>query len=454
MKRALFVRYLLAGLLGAAAAAIVLQYRGRVSAAPFLLRVLLAAGAVLLICALLAYLGSDSFTKPLSGLNAAMERHGEQMSFSALPDSIYPEMARLRENIRKLCGKIIASRKKLKQQQEHFDFLIDNLDEGLLITDLSGTISGLNRKAAAVLRLGQEAVQQNLADVLAEEAILDAFQKAVSQNLITRFDLKAADGATYALTARLIREEAGEAVMRRQEFVVITLTDVTAERSALQQRQDFFSNASHELKTPITSILGFAELLEAGVITDAGKLAESASIIRREASRMNRIISDLLMIASLENEGEAGERSTVQLSEVISEIGDSLRVAMAEKGVTMEVSGGNFSVRMAYSHIHNLLGNLIQNAVKYNKEGGKVWVRAELDGERLHLTVKDTGIGIPAELKCRVFERFFRVDKGRSRSVGGTGLGLSIVKHIVTLYGGEITLDSTLGEGTTIQVLL
>ncbi len=263
-----------------------------------------------------------------------------------------------------------------------------------------------------------------------------------------------ADGAIYALSARLIREEAGEAVMRRREIVVITLADVTAERSALQQRQDFFSNASHELKTPITSILGFAELLEAGVVGDARKLAESASIIRREASRMNRIISDLLMIASLENEGEAGERSVVQLSEVIGEIGDSLRVAMAEKGVTMEVSGGNFPVRVAYSHLHNLLGNLIQNAVKYNKEGGKVWVRAELDGERLHLTVKDTGIGIPAELKGRVFERFFRVDKGRSRSVGGTGLGLSIVKHIVTLYDGEITLDSTLGEGTTVQVLL
>lgn len=174
---------------------------------------------------------------------------------------------------------------------------------------------------------------------------------------------------------------------------------------------------------------------------------------------MNQIISDLLMISALENQAAASSMkqdvpAMVNIGRLIGEIRESLAPQMQERNITMEISGGNFSIPIVASHMHNLFGNLMQNAVKYNVEGGKVWVRVETDGKYLYLTVKDTGIGIPAELKSRVFERFFRVDKGRSRGVGGTGLGLSIVKHLVTLYHGSISLDSTLGKGSFFQLTL
>lgn len=457
MKRALFYRYLLAGLLGAGAAVIgVLLYQRFKSTLPFHLGIILAILLIVLICAMLAFRGVAEFTQPLNRINKEMELYGEQMSFSQLSGNTSPEIVRLRENIRKLCGKIIASRKKLKQQQERFDFILENMGEGILIVDLNGVITSLNKKAAAVLGIQEEALQKNIADVISEKAILESVQKAVDRNKVTHFDIFSADGNTYALTSQLIREEAGEFSPLRKTLIVITLTDVTAERSALKQRQDFFSNASHELKTPITSIQGFAELLESGIITDPDKVKDSIKVIRREATRMNRIISDLLMISSLENQSRerAGEPVMVNIGELLCEIRDSLKISMMEKNIAMEISGGNFSIPMVYDHMHNLFGNLMQNAVKYNVENGKVWVRAEIDDKYLYLTVKDTGIGIPAEMKTRVFERFFRVDKGRSRSVGGTGLGLAIVKHIVTLYDGTIQLDSVLGEGTTIKAKL
>ncbi|MDD6033417.1 MAG: ATP-binding protein [Oscillospiraceae bacterium] len=457
MKRILFLRYLMIGLLAAAvAAAGVFLYLNTEARAPLWIWILVGIAVIVGLCLFFAFKEVSSFVGSVDRLNDEMSQRGEQMSFSDLGGTQYPEIALLQENIRKLCGKIIASRKKLRQQQERFDFILNNMGEGILITDLSGVITSINKKAAQVLGLKETVLKQNISDVIQEKAILEAVKKAADRNKVTSFDLQAADGNTYALTSHLIREEAGDSSLPRKTLIFLTLTDVTAERSALKQRQDFFSNASHELKTPITSIQGFAELLESGIVTDPERVKDSIKVIRREATRMNRIISDLLMISSLEHQSRdsAGEPTMVNIGELLSEIRDSLRVSMMEKHITMEVSGGNFSIPIVREHMHNLFGNLMQNAVKYNVENGKVWVRAEIDGKYLYLTVKDTGIGIPADMKTRVFERFFRVDKGRSRSVGGTGLGLSIVKHIVTLYDGSIQLDSVLGEGTTIHAKL
>lgn len=457
MKRALFFRYLLVGLLSAAVAVGAVAIYGLSSLAiSFWLWVILGILALGAVCALLAFWGASTLMESLDSLNEEMDLHGEQMSFSRLPDSSYPEVIRLQENIRKLCGKIIAGRRKLKRQQEQFDFIVDNMSEGILITELNGTIVSCNQKASAILGLPTDVQQKNIRDVTSEQAILKAVQEAADQNQETEFNLETVDGSTYLLSAGLIREETNDdAPLPRKRLIVINLSDVTSERSSLKRQQDFFSNASHELKTPITSIQGFAELLDTGIITEPEKIQDSIRIIRREATRMNRIISDLLMISSLEDPlQKKGEPTMVDIGELLREIRDSLQISMKEKNIRMEISGGDFSVPVVYEHMHNFFGNLMQNAVKYNVEGGKVWVRAETDGRYLYAIVKDTGIGIPDDMKTRVFERFFRVDKGRSRSIGGTGLGLSIVKHIVTLYDGAIHLDSELGHGTTIAAKL
>ncbi|MBQ4051706.1 MAG: PAS domain-containing protein [Oscillospiraceae bacterium] len=454
MKRALFLRYLLIGALSAAAASVVSHMRETFSPA-FWMWAVAAAAIITGIAAIMAYRGASTLVESIDSLNEELDLHGEQMSFVRLPETDYPEIIALQGNIRKLCGKIIAGRRKLRHQQEEFDFIVDNMQEGILITDFSGVIVSCNKKAASVLGIPEKCEQKKIRDVLQEQAILRAVREAADLNHPSAFDLQAVDGSIYLLTVGSISEElSDESSLPRKRLIVISLTDVTAERSARNRQQEFFSNASHELKTPVTSIRGFSELLESGIITDPEKIQDSIRIIRREADRIDRIISDLLMISSLEDPAQSGEPVPVNVAELLCDIRDSLLLSMEEKNITLEISGGNFTIPAVYEHMHNLFGNLMQNAVKYNVENGKVWVRAETDGQYLYATVKDTGIGIPDEMKSRVFERFFRVDKGRSRSVGGTGLGLSIVNHIVSLYDGSIRLESKLGEGTTITAKL
>ena len=361
-----------------------------------------------------------------------------------------PEAAQLEEHICRLAQSLLDARERLDNQERRFRYIFSSLNEGFILLDLSQRILGCNRTAQEVLGLPLDCENYRLPEVLHNRKVQESADFTLQTAEKRRFDLVMPDGNIYAVQTRMVRPIHNEA----RKNMLILLQDVTAERSALQQRQDFFSNASHELRTPITSILGFAEMLENGLISDPEQSAQSIRIIRREALRMSRIINDLLFISKLESNDESIESPPISVREVAMEIMETLTPDMQEKNIRMEVSGGNFLVAMPYSHLYNLLSNLMQNAVKYNVENGSVWVRIELDGDRLRIGVRDTGIGIPAEMKTRVFERFFRVDKGRSRNIGGTGLGLSIVKHLVTLYQGTITLDSALGKGSFFQVVL
>ena len=175
---------------------------------------------------------------------------------------------------------------------------------------------------------------------------------------------------------------------------------------------------------------------------------KNSALIRREYG-VPAMVADILAARGL-----SAAATSELLEEEIGLEDPFLLPDMQEKHIRMDISGGDFSVPIPYTHLHNLLSNLMQNAVKYNVEGGSVWVRLETDDRHLYLSVKDTGIGIPPEMKARVFERFFRVDKGRSRNVGGTGLGLAIVKHLANLYTGSVQLDSELGKGSLFRVTL
>ena len=318
------------------------------------------------------------------------------------------------------------------------------------MVDFERRILCYNRIAQKVLKLHGDIDHQFLPAVTDDGKLLAAVDKAIRTNKAVSYDITTPEGSVYALRSRLVRSQG----YRSKGGVMLVLYDVTSERSAQKQRQDFFSNTSHELRTPITSIMGFSEMLEGGLIPDPEKAKESIRIIHREATRMSRIINDLLLISKLENEGAAAPAAPVNVREVAEEIRDALLPDMQEKHIQMDVSGGDFTVPISYSHLHNLFSNLMQNAVKYNVEGGSVWVRMETDDRHLYFSVKDTGIGIPPEMKSRVFERFFRVDKGRSRTIGGTGLGLAIVKHLANLYNGSVQLDSELGKGSLFRVTL
>ena len=221
-----------------------------------------------------------------------------------------------------------------------------------------------------------------------------------------------------------------------------------------QIRQEFFSNASHELKTPITSIQGYTELLESGIITDENQKTDFLRRIKKEAANMTSLINDILMISRLEAREVEVALGDVRIAVVLDEVMESLKPVAAANEVLVNVDCEPCTVKANTQQMQELFSNLIGNAIKYNRPGGQVWVSVHREGEERVLRVKDNGVGIPKEAQGRVFERFYRVDKGRSRKQGGTGLGLSIVKHIVNFYKGTIKLTSEVDKGTEFVVRL
>ena len=221
-----------------------------------------------------------------------------------------------------------------------------------------------------------------------------------------------------------------------------------------QIRQEFFSNASHELKTPITSIQGYAELLESGMIQDENMKLDFARRIKKEAENMTGLINDILMISRLEAKDAEVVFSSVRISVLLDDILDSLKPMAAQCQVFLHADCQPITIEANPQQMKELLNNLITNAVKYNRPGGQVWVQIREQGDAMVVRVKDNGMGIPADSLDRIFERFYRVDKGRSRKQGGTGLGLSIVKHIVSFYRGTIRVSSEIDKGSEFVVEL
>lgn len=222
-----------------------------------------------------------------------------------------------------------------------------------------------------------------------------------------------------------------------------------------QIRQEFFSNASHELKTPLTSIRGYVELLESGMAENPEIRSDFLKRIKKENMRMTSLVEDILMISRLESGGAKAEIVNLKVKELVEEAVSSLIMQAAERDIIIHTEcRQNFTIQADRRQMAELFTNLIGNAVKYNKEGGAVWVKIWKEEGDLLLTVRDNGVGIPKESLDRIFERFYRVDKGRSRKQGGTGLGLSIVKHVVNFYNGTVQVESALGEGSTFFVRL
>lgn len=222
--------------------------------------------------------------------------------------------------------------------------------------------------------------------------------------------------------------------------------------AAAKARQDFTANVSHELKTPLTAISGYAELLDGGMVGEEQQ-KHFYQEIRKNADRLLALINDIIRLSDLDRKGHEPSFGVIDLYEVVKECMDELTVNAKQRNVNISLDGESCNVHGSKDMLKELVENLAQNAIRYNNAGGKVWVYVSKRDGRSVLTVKDNGIGIPASEQQRIFERFYRVDKSRSKATGGTGLGLAIVKHIVEIHDAKIELDSAPGVGTTISVL-
>lgn len=257
---------------------------------------------------------------------------------------------------------------------------------------------------------------------------------------INEMDLHRADAAPYPELMPLV-----DRIQEQNR----TIAQQNAEREAL--RKEFSANVSHELKTPLTSISGFAELMAQGDVPQA-LVKEFSGDIYRESQRMIDLVNDIIHLSRLDEEGYEPERERVDLYDLAADTLDSLRTAAETQNVCLSLTGGSAEVTGVWHLLSEMVYNLCDNAIKYNRPGGSVTVDVAQREGRAVLTVSDTGIGIPPEHQSRVFERFCRVDKSHSKAIGGTGLGLSIAKHAAQFHGAEIALESEPGNGTTITV--
>ena len=355
----------------------------------------------------------------------------------------YEELSPLLHRIHAQHMEIKSQMRTLKRKQEEFDQITSNMKEGLVLLDSMGRILSINPAARVLFGAGSDCVGEDFLTIDRKQNMRAALEEAKAQG---HADFRAKEnGREYQFDLSRIDSEGNSHGM------VILAFDVTEQVNAEKHRQEFTANVSHELKTPLQSIIGSAELLENGIVKEED-IPRFVGHIRKEASRLVFLIDDIIRLSQLD-EGAEMPREDVSLRVLSEEVCETLADAAKLKDVSLEVTGDDGVLNGVRRLLYEVVYNLCDNAIKYNTPGGSVKVSvAQKDGEVL-LRVQDTGIGIAPEHQDKVFERFYRVDKSHSKQSGGTGLGLSIVKHAVQYHHGKITVESELNKGTTISVL-
>ena len=361
-----------------------------------------------------------------------------------LENDTYEELAPLLGRINQQRRQIDLQLAKLQRGNDEFTQVTGSMKEGLILLNERSQVLSINPMAQRLFETDERCVGEDFLTVERSPEVSAAIQTALQSGYC---ELQLARGEhIYQLDISAI--SSGGTVIG----AVILAFDVTENARAEQSRREFTANVSHELKTPLQSIMGSAELIENGLVA-AQDMPRFVGHIRTEAARLVSLIEDIIRLSQLDEGGEL-PFEVCDLAEIARETTDSLADAAEQRKISLTFSGEPLGLCSVKRLLAEICYNLCDNAIKYNREGGHVMVSTGRAGDEAVLTVRDTGIGIPPEHQERVFERFYRVDKSHSKESGGTGLGLSIVKHAVQDLGGRIELDSTPGEGTEIKVYL
>lgn len=357
-------------------------------------------------------------------------------------DSTYEELAPLLRKIRSQNRQIQRQMLDLKRSREEFTAITENMSEGFLVIDQQTRVLTYNSSALRLLYTNAPAQEGESIYALNRES---GFRHCVEGALAGRRteQLLEKDDSCRQIIASPVERDGTVA------GAVVVILDVTEKEQREQLRREFTANVSHELKTPLTSILGTAEIMAGGLVKPAD-IPHFAGNIQREAQRLIGLVNDIIKLSRLDEGGNVGAWETVDLYSQAQAISGQLQQAAEKKNVTMELRGGPAMVRGVPQILEEILYNLWDNAIAYNRPGGSVTVTVTDTPQGAQVTVADTGIGIAPEARERVFERFYRVDK--SHSAGGTGLGLSIVKHGAAYLGASVTLESEMGKGSTFTV--
>ena len=352
----------------------------------------------------------------------------------------YDELAPFVQTISRQREHIAAQVADLQSRSETISAIMDSMSEGIILINRDGVILSVNQSAANIFSVRESAAGQNILILLRNPELIDNMREALRG---TRSEMNLPhDNKTYRVFFSPVTDSGA----------LILFLDITEKNMSEKLRREFSANVSHELKTPLTTIYGNAEMLESGMVRDSDKATFYAKI-KKEASRLIALIEDILMLSRLDEEPDNLPLEAVDLYIVAAEAAESLARKAEEQEVTVTIDG-EATICANRSQMTEMFYNLIENAIKYNRPGGSVTIDIRASEGLTDIRIADTGIGIPGESQTRVFERFYRVDKSRSKKTGGTGLGLAIVKHIVMAYDGSIDLQSEVGTGTVIRVVM
>lgn len=409
-------------------------------------------GIILVIAAITASILSRSITRPVTDIIKVTKRLGEKDYSSRVHTEISGEIGDLSRSVNELAMNLQNQMRALHENEQQLSTILSNMVSGVMLVNQEGEILMINSAMERFL------AQHN-------QHIVGQHYQAFDDNLNLKKYIAAVFDDNEKIHAEITSEDLSKNVFDahfgpfygngwKQRGVIIVLHDITNIKRLEKMRSDFVANVSHELKTPVTSVKGFAETLLGGEVNDEATAKSFLEIIYNESERLDRLIRELLHLSRIENKVTPLNLSSVDLIALIHSITKTLSKSISEKSleVTLPLSTEEVTIEGDSDRLNQILLNLIANSINYTGEGGRIDISMEMTEYNVHISISDTGIGIPEESVPRVFERFYRVDKARSRNSGGTGLGLAIVKHLVDSHQGDIEVSSVEGEGTTFTV--
>lgn len=392
--------------------------------------------AIILVAAIVAIILSHTMAKKVT--DPLMQLDLENPSENSTYEELVPILTKLHRQHKQIKSHMEA----LRRKSDEFEQIISSMNEGLVLLDEHGMVLSMNIAAKKIFAVNK--------DVRGGDFLLVDRTSKMSKAIWNALDGKHSEyieernGSEYQFNINPIESD-GKIL-----GAVILVFDITDRAFAERNRQEFTANVTHELKTPLQSIIGSAELLENGLVKPEDT-TRFVGNIRKEATRLISLINDIIRLSQLDENHEPATE-TVELTDVAKEVVEVLNASAAKKNIEISIEGAPQTIFGVRRYIYEIIYNLCDNAIRYNVDGGKVEIKISKDNGHAVVAVKDTGIGIAPEHQSRIFERFYRVDKSHSKETGGTGLGLSIVKHAVQYHSGKVTLDSKVGKGTTVKI--
>ncbi|MEO8274797.1 MAG: ATP-binding protein [Thermoanaerobaculia bacterium] len=408
----------------------------------------LAALAALALVLLVSWWLTRALFRPLGELLAAADAmgHGDYAVTFAIPEQ--RELARLGSSLQRMARRAGEQIQAVEAERDHLRATVAGMNEGVLVTDGRGRVRLLNPAFREIFGVPANASLTDALDLAREPRMLDLISQVLS------------DGVERALTIERMEPvrrtlELAASTLGAQEGAVVVARDITEAEQLNRMRRDFVANVSHELRTPLSAIQGYAETLCDGALDERETAARFSQRIVEQCRRLSALLSDLLTLSRLEGREPLESLAPVDLRAIAGEAAELVAALAAAKQVHLVLEPGDSpTVPGDPDGILRLFSNLLENAVKYNHPHGQVAIRIAADASQATIEVQDSGIGMPASALSRIFERFYRVDKGRAREEGGTGLGLAIVKHVAQAHHGRVEVESEPGKGSTFRVLL